>query len=218
MQQVHDGERADDGERQRQAGNDGGRHIAQEQENHHHHQAKRQQHGELDVFIRFANCLRAVVQHVHVDRSRDFVAESLDQIPHRIDDVDGVGAGLPLDAENDGALRLLRRVEPGCGLIVLNAVDHVAQFFQAHRRPVAIGHDQRPVLRGGHQLPGGLQRESALRPDDGACRQIDVPVLESRLDFIDADLPRSEQVRIHLHVHGVFLRAQYLHLRHAAHH
>ena len=49
VQQVHHREGADDGKRQRQAGNDRGRDVAQEQEDDHDHQAQRQQHGELDV-------------------------------------------------------------------------------------------------------------------------------------------------------------------------
>ena len=60
-------------------------------------------------------------------------------------------------------------VEPGRGLVVLDAVDDVAELLQAHRRAVAVGDDQRPVLRGVHQLSAGLQREGALRADD-ACR------------------------------------------------
>ena len=57
-------------------------------------------------------------------------------------------------------------VEPGSGFVVFHAVDHVAELLQAHGRAVAIGDDQRPVLRGAHQLSGGLQGEGALRPDD----------------------------------------------------
>ena len=48
--------------------------------------------------------------------------------------------------------------------------------------------------------------------------QVDVPVLQRGLDFVDADLVGGQQMRVHLHVHGVFLRAQHLHLRDAADH
>ena len=66
IQQVHHGERADDRERQRQAGNHRRRDIAQEQEDDRDHQAQRQQHGELDVLIGFANGVGTVVENVHV--------------------------------------------------------------------------------------------------------------------------------------------------------
>jgi len=54
------------------------------------------------------------------------------------------------------------RIEPRCGFIVLNAVDHAAS---SSRRTATLcdSHDQRPVLRRSHQLPGGFS-ESALRP------------------------------------------------------
>ena len=39
-EQVHHRERADDRERQREAGNDGGRDVAQEEEDHQHHQRR----------------------------------------------------------------------------------------------------------------------------------------------------------------------------------
>ena len=35
--------------------------------------------------------------------------------------------------------------------------------------------------------------------------QVDVPVRQRGLDFVDADLARRQRVRIHLHVHGVLL-------------
>ena len=108
-------------------------------------------------------------------------------------------------AEHDRALTVLTRVEPGGGLVVLDAVDDLAQLFQPHRRAVAVGDDHGPECGRAHQLAGGLQREGALRTDDGAGGQVDVPVAQRGFDFVDADLARGQGVRIHLHVHGVLL-------------
>ena len=58
-----------------------------------------------------------------------------------VDHLDGVGAGLALDGQDDGR----PVVEPGGDLVVLDAVDDLAQILQAHRRAVAVGHDERPV-------------------------------------------------------------------------
>ena len=87
------------------AGNHGGRDVAQEQEDHHHHQAERQQHGELHVFVGFANGVRAVVEDVHLHRRGDLGAERGQQVLHCVGDGDGVGSGLALHAQDDGALR-----------------------------------------------------------------------------------------------------------------
>ena len=217
-QQVHHRERADDGERQRHAGNDGGRDVAQEQEDHHHHQAQREHHGELDVLVGFANGVGAVVEDIQVDRRRQLGAEGGQQALDAVGDLNGVGAGLALDGQDDGAAAVLVLVVPGGGLIVFDAVDYLAEFLQAHGRALAVGHHHRPVLRRGHQLPAGLQGEGPLRPDNGAGGEVDVPGLEGGLDFVDADLPRRQRVRIHLRVNGVFLRAQHLHLGHAGNH
>src|ERR1017187_458967 len=218
IQQVHDGEGADDGKRQGQAGDDGGRDIAQEQEDHQHHQAERQDHGELDVVVAFADAIGAVVEDVHVHRGRQLVAEDREQVFHAVSDFDGVGSGLALDGENDGAARELALVEPGGGLIVLDAVDDGAEFVEAHGRAVAVCDDDGFVLVGGEQLAAGLEGKGALRADDGAGGEIDVPVLEGGFDFVDADLPRGQRMRVHLHVHGVFLGALHLHLGDAGDH
>ena len=93
-----------------------------------------------------------------------------------------------------------------------------AELIQPHGRAIAIGHHHRPILLGTEQLAAGLQGKGALRSDNSAGRQVDVPVLERGLDFVDADLAGRQCVRVHLYVHGVFLRAQHLHLRHAGDH
>src|ERR1017187_9242424 len=218
IQQVHDGEGADDGKRQGQAGDDGGRDIAQEQEDHQHHQAERQDHGELDVVVAFADAIGAVVEDVHVDGGRQLIAEDGEQIFHAVGDFDGVGSGLALDGENDGAAGELAFVEPGGGLIVLHAVDDGAQFVEAHGRAVAVSDDDGFVLVSGEQLPAGVEGEGALRADDGAGGEVDVPVLEGGLDFVDADLAGGQRMRVHLHVHGIFLGALHLHLGDAGDH
>src|ERR1035438_3228877 len=197
IQQVHDGEGADDGERQGQAGDDGGRDIAQEQEDHQHHEAERQDHGELDVVVAFADAVGAVVEDVHVDGGRELVAENGEQIFHAVGDFHRVGSGLALDGENDGAAGELALVEPGGGLIVLHAVDDGAEFVEARGRAVAVSDDDGFVLVGGEQLAAGLEGKGALRADDGAGGQVDVPVLEGGLDFVDADLAGGQRVRVH---------------------
>ena len=42
-----------------------------------------------------------------------------------------------------------------------------------------------------------------------------LPLFERLLDFINANLPRGQGLRVHLDAHGIFLAAEHLHLRHA---
>ena len=58
----------------------------------------------------------------------------------------------------------------------------------------------------------------AARPVECADRADYVRVLDGRVDFIDANLPRGQGLRIELDAHGIFLRAVDLHLRDALHH
>ena len=65
------------------------------------------------------------------------------QLLDAVDDADDVGAGLPLDVDDHGR----DGVHPRRLLDVLGVVDDVGDVGQAHRRAVAVGDDQRPVLR-----------------------------------------------------------------------
>ena len=64
-----------------------------------------------------------------------------EQVLDAVGNGDGVGAGLALDGEDDGAAVELVFVEPGGGLVVFHAVDDGAEFIQPHRRAVAVGDD-----------------------------------------------------------------------------
>ena len=93
----------------------------------------------------------------------------------------------------------------------------LAQLFQAHRRAVAIGHDQRPVLRRRCvSWPVACSVKARCGPMIVPVGRLTFQLFSAVFDFVDADLLRGQRMRIHLHVHGVLLRAQHLHLRDAA--
>src|SRR5579862_1344390 len=117
-ERVHYGERAYDGQRQREARDQRGARAAQEYEDDEDDQAQREQQRELHVLHRFANRLRAVVENRQVDRRRKLRLESGNDRLDRVDDLDRVRAGLALHGENDAA----RAVVPGGDLVVLYAV------------------------------------------------------------------------------------------------
>ena len=72
--------------------------------------AERQQHRELDVAVRLADGVER--PSTSMDAGWQFT-ELRHQVLHGVGDGDGVGAGLPLDAERDGALLAFGRIEPG---------------------------------------------------------------------------------------------------------
>ena len=63
----------------------------------------------LHVVDRLADRDRAVEQRLHLDRRRHLRAHCRQLVAHHVDDLDGVGVGLALDRQHDGA----RVVEPG---------------------------------------------------------------------------------------------------------
>ena len=213
-QQVHHRERAHNRHGQRQAGNDGGRNVAQEKEDDQHHQAERQVERELDVVHGVANGNRGVVKGFQVDGLRDLFAKGRQQALDVVHHLDGVGAGLALDGQHHG----VDPVVPGHHLVVLHAVDHLAQRFQTHRRAVAISDDERPVSGGVLELAVGLHHERLVRAEKGSGGQVDVGILDGVRHLINADAARGQRLGIKLHPHGVFLRSIQLHLRHAGDH
>src|ERR1019366_9915679 len=99
VEQLHDGEGADDGERQGHGWDHGGREVAQEEENDQHHQDQRGGHGELDVLESLANILGAVAADVEVDGGRDLRPEDGQQAFDAVGHFDGVAAGLAHDGQ-----------------------------------------------------------------------------------------------------------------------
>ena len=66
------------------------------------------------------------------------------QFANVIDDFNRVGSGLPLNRQNEAACI----VEPSDRFVVLDAIDHLPELLQPHRRAVLPGHDERTVRRG----------------------------------------------------------------------
>ena len=175
-EQLHRRERADDRRRQREARDDRRRDVAQEQEDHEHDEHDGQQQRELDVVHRLANRLRAVAADGERQRRRQLRLELRQQRADRVDDLDGVRAGLALDGEVDRA----RVVVPARRLVVLDAVVDVARPRRAgpagrrDRRRRAAG------SRGVGQLAVGLDGERAVRAEERAGRPVDAAAADRR--------------------------------------
>ena len=156
-QQIHRRECADDGQRHRQAGNDGRRNAAQEQEDHQHYEGHGQRQFELPVRHRSANRRGAIRQNLHVDgRGKSCLnlrKHLLDAVHHR----DHIRAGLALHIQQDGG----RGVHPARKLGVLRAFHHGRHIGKMHRRAVLVGDNDVFVLVRALQLVVGIDRVGA---------------------------------------------------------
>ena len=125
-QQVHHGERADDGERHGAAGNQGGGEVAQEEEDHQDDDGDGEEQGELHVVDGAANGLRRIESDGEIDGRRNFLAELGQQLFDVVHHLHGIGAGLALDGEDDGALVVV----PGDDFVVIDAIDDVGELLR----------------------------------------------------------------------------------------
>ena len=101
VEQVHDREGAEDRHRQGQAGDDGGREVADEEKDHQHHQDQGQQQGEPDIVDRGLDRLAGIAQQGYLYRLRQRVPEGREQRFHPFRDLQRVTAGLFLDGQKD---------------------------------------------------------------------------------------------------------------------
>ena len=223
VEQLHDGKGAHDGKGQRHGGDHGGREVAQESKNDQHHQDQRGGHGELYVLEGLANVLGTIAADAEAYRRRDLRPEHGQQAFDVVGDFDGVAAGLAHDGQADagGTLRAILLaviVDFGELLVVLHAIDHAGHVAQPDRRPVPVGYHHGPVVPGLHQLAVDLHVVGCVRAVKRAGGDVDVPIAQGLVDFIESDAAGGQLVRIHLHPHGVLGGAIDLHLGHAFHH
>ena len=108
--------------------------------------------------------------------------------------------------------------DPGCALVVLDAVDHVGHFVQPDGRAIAPGDHQRPIIRGVHELAVGLDVVGGVRSVQRADGRVDIPAVQRAVDFIQPQMLGVELVGIHLHADRVLRAAPHLHLRDARDH
>ena len=202
-EQIHHAERADDRERDGDAGNDGCRQPAQEQKNHQNDEEDGQQQLEFDVAHRRADGHRAIGENSDLDTRRQRVRELRQQMLDAVDDIYGVGTGLPLHIHDHRG----RDVHPGRFLRVFHAVDDMSDIGDAHRCPVSIRDDHRLVVGAGVDLIVRADAVALLRPLQVAFRLIGVRGRETGAQVFETQSERGKRRRIRLHAHCGFLSA-----------
>ena len=165
----------------------------------------------LHVDDRRADGERAVEQGLHLDRRRHLRAHGGQALAHKVDHLHGVGVGLALDRQHDGALV----VEPGGDLVVFDAVDHAGDLVELDRRAVAIGHNHVAIVGRMRHRAGGSQRHALLRSGQNADRRARIGLGDDAAHFFERDIARGRLGRIDLDADREFLRAIDKHLRDA---
>jgi hypothetical protein len=152
-ERIHGGTGADQRHWHRERRDNRRGHGPQEHEDDEDDETNSDQQGFLHVEHRLPDSDGTIEQRLHLDRGRHLRAEIRQPRAHRIDDLDGVGVGLALNRDHDGA----GAVEPGRNLVVFDPVDYPRNFVELDRLAVAIRHDH--IAIGARLLHGARRNE-----------------------------------------------------------
>jgi hypothetical protein len=118
-------------------------------------------------------------------------------VPHPLDRLDHVGAGLALHINDHGRLALV----PGPDLGVLQTVDNLRNVAQEHRRVVAIGNHQRAVGFGGGELVVGRDGVGLVRAIERALGAGNVGANDRSADILKPDAVSGQPSDVGLDAH-----------------
>src|SRR5664280_1914669 len=200
---VHRGERAHEGERNRDARDDRGRDAPQEQEDDHDDESDHEHQLELDVLDRRADRRGAVRQDREVDRGRQAALELREERLDAVDDRDYVRARLPLDVQDHGR----RLVHPGCLLHVFGTVDDRRHVGEMNGRAVLVGDDERAVVGALEELVVRADRVRLRGPVEAPLRLVDVRLRESRPNVLHREAVGGQSRGVHLNTDRRLLAA-----------
>ncbi len=134
--------------------------------------------------------LRLIPHQLEIDSSGELATNPFEVGLGRFDDLDGVGARLPADFEDDGR----HAVQPREGTRLLGAVLGVADVADANRRPVPRRDDEFVELLGLGETADRAQRPLGDRGGDVAAREVGVLLLQRRPHLADRHLVRRQTV------------------------
>ena len=151
-----------------------------------------------------ANRRRAVGQHGDLHRGGQGALELRQELLDPVDHLDQVGAGLPLDIDDDRRLVAHPR-----GLSdVLGAVDHLGHVREQERRVVAVGDHERAILMALVDLVVGRDGEGLERPVEAPLRLVDVGGGDGGTHVLHREAIGGEPRRVHLDAYRRLLTAR----------
>jgi hypothetical protein len=205
---IHAGKSADDRDRQRDGRDQRRPEAAQEEVDGDDNQHAGQHQGELNVVDGMTDGNRTVGEDGDLNAGRQLCLNRREHRFDPVDDLHGVGVGLPVDGEHDGA----GAVQPACDLVVLDTVDRRRDVGDPHRCAVLPSDDHRHVVGRLVDGAGGVEDRALALVGDGADRLARVGVDDGRLQFLQCQPAHRELVEVGANANSVFLRAEDQHL------
>ncbi len=198
MEQVHEGQRAqqrhDDGNGRDQ----GGAAVSQEQEDDDDDEDGRDGQGAFDVGQRGARGDGAVDGQFQVDLGRQLGAQDRQGFLDAIDGGDDVGAGFLRDADDDG------RFAVGQAQIVqvFRPVGHGGDVRQAHRGAIARGDDEAGIVGGLERLVVGVDLQLAVAVAEIPLGLVGIGRRNGGPNILRRDAVGGKRPRIIVDAHG----------------
>jgi hypothetical protein len=212
-EEVHDAERPDEREWDRDRGNDRAGDAPQEQEDHEDDEHDREEELELHVLDRGADRRRPVGEHGDVDAGGERALQVRQERGDAVDDLDDVRAGLALHVQDHRR----RVVHPRRLLHVLGVVDDVGDVVEADRRAVPIRDHDRSIVLAREELVVRADRERARRTVESALGPVHVRRDDGEAHVLERQAVGGERGRICADAHRRALAAAHRHEADARH-
>ena len=181
-QQVHHAKRANDGKRNRDAGNHRCPGAAQKQKYHHYDQRNRQQQCELHIGHRRANRCGTIRQRRHLNRRRQRRLQLRQNVLHAVNHRNNIRAGLPLNIQNHGGLLVGPCRLPN----IFGSVDGGCHVAEPHGRSIAERDHDVAIALARKQLVVRANRIRLLLPVERPLGLVDVRVPQRRPQILQA--------------------------------
>ena len=146
---------------------------------------------------------RAIEQRRHLNRRRNLRTHGRQFRAHHVHHFHGVGIGLALHGEYDGA----RVIVPGGDLVVLDAVDHIRDLVELDRRSVSVGDHDVAIIGGMLDRAGSGNRHALFRSGQRPDRGARVCLGNHGAHVVERNVAGRRLHRIDLNAHREFLRA-----------
>ena len=195
--EIHHRQGADERKRDGQARDQGRRRAAQKHKDDNHDEDHGEAELELDIGYRRADRGGAVGQHCDIDRRGKRRPQLRQERLDTVDDLDDIGAGLPLNIDDNRLVGVHPRGELG----ILSAFGGARDIRQLHRRAVPVSHDQVVVVGRLSDLIVGVDRVGAARPVEIAFGRVDIGIGERRAQIVDVEAVGGELAVIRLDAH-----------------
>ena len=147
---------------------------------------------------------RAVIKDIQLDPSRKLRLESGEKLANAINDLDGIGTGLPEDCQNDAATLIV----PAEILVVFYAIDDAGDLLEADGKAIPIrDNDLAKILRT-LQFAGGFDRSRFRSGVELSGSLIGICFANRVLNVIESDPAGGEFPGIDLDADRELLRAE----------